>query len=611
MNPPRHHLLIRIPTLHTPAGVRGNMLAATVSALCTLSLALNPSIAAEPAALPTAVTNPSTAAERAQQPIWLAISKRDYSKAYQLYQSAKADPQQVELLESGNFEAHFRGLARFWRSVKTGLERLQAGDELALPLTADQPPMIFTVVTKSETTITLENPEASELVCYSTEVAEMPTPLAVALFRFEHPEASASATVPFVRYDAPEASSPCESEAETTQVAIADPDDPRHPIPTAADKRTTLRSIQSLFPQAYAGRDPKTLHARATQFLKVAVESENRPIDQYVLLDEALTASIAIGDAETAIKALTALSERFRVDSVAQALAASKSLTPKLRSVAAANPLFEYYRGQAHELFRSDNYAAAKRLLDDITPLARRLRAASWIEYFNQQADRAADLNRKYATLPSGASETPLESLSPQQAEAIGRFYCLDKGDWEKGLPYLAKAEDTALKQLATLELSPPTSDEQWLTLADGWAEYSESSPAKQHARAIYQRLLSSTTGITQAKVEKKLLELGEGKAIASFDQFLGKPVLLRCTKADGTPRPDYLFQFQRDGTYTRKWGTREVHGTWSFEGFSIKCLSSSLPGSLEQFFFTSDGNINGKFFTNGTLQAVYTGSLR
>ncbi len=47
----------------------------------------------------------------------------------------------------------------------------------------------------------------------------------------------------------------------------------------------------------------------------------------------------------------------------------------------------------------------------------------------------------------------------------MGTFFCLLKGDWEKGLPMLAKGSDAALKKLAEQELAKPAEapKESWL----------------------------------------------------------------------------------------------------------------------------------------------------
>ena len=52
---------------------------------------------------------------------------------------------------------------------------------------------------------------------------------------------------------------------------------------------------------------------------------------------------------------------------------------------------------------------------------------------------------------------------------AVGKFYCFSKGDWEKGLPLLARGADAALKSVAEKEQANPNTAEERLGLADQW----------------------------------------------------------------------------------------------------------------------------------------------
>ncbi|WP_442507019.1 hypothetical protein SH528x_005902 [Novipirellula sp. SH528] len=393
-------------------------------------------------------------------------------------------------------------------------------------------------------------------------------------------------------------------------------DDSRHPVPTAAAQRESQQNIRALFSRAYAGRSPQDFYARATQFLKIGIETENAPADQYVLLEEALEAAISIGDVDTTLKTHAALAERFRIDANEHFAATSKSLIPKISSVATATPLFQAYQAQISLLIASDEYNHAIRLLDDIAPLAKKVRAGPlWIEHFDQESERVADLNRKYASVTSEFPRDPNghepSQISAQHAEALGRFYCFEKGDWDKGLPYLAKARDKKLKQLATLELSTPTSDEQWLALAEGWVESRSSSAAKRHAREIYQRLLVTTTGIQQAKIMKKLSEIGEGRISAGFDQYLERPFALNSIKADGAPDLINSIVFKRDGTYIVSWNPGSLGGHWYFDGAIIYGILGTSPKRFSQFSISPGGIISGKTFIDNTLYSIHTGYLK
>ena len=108
---------------------------------------------------------------------------------------------------------------------------------------------------------------------------------------------------------------------------------------------------------------------------------------------------------------------------------------------------------------------------------------------------------------------------NPEDAEAnlnVGKLYCFGKGDWAKGLPYLAKGSDENLKTLALQETSSPPSDvDGEVKLADAWWNAGQAAVGKArkaillHAGTWYQEAQPSLHDVlAQAKVEKRLAEI-------------------------------------------------------------------------------------------------------
>src|SRR5262249_22048438 len=66
---------------------------------------------------------------------------------------------------------------------------------------------------------------------------------------------------------------------------------------------------------------------------------------------------------------------------------------------------------------------------------------------------------------------------SPDDAAAnlqVGKFLCLRQGDWEKGLPLLAKGSDAKLKAQAANDLAKPTKAAKQVEVGDGWWNLAE-----------------------------------------------------------------------------------------------------------------------------------------
>jgi hypothetical protein len=105
-------------------------------------------------------------------------------------------------------------------------------------------------------------------------------------------------------------------------------------------------------------------------------------------------------------------------------------------------------------------------------------------------------------------------SEDPRASREVGEYYCLVKGEWEKGLPLLVKGNDDNLKGLAEQELATPTIAVDRLTLADGWWNCGEKNVDHQkscrlRAALWYSRaLLELPNGLWRAKAEMRLNEI-------------------------------------------------------------------------------------------------------
>ncbi len=118
----------------------------------------------------------------------------------------------------------------------------------------------------------------------------------------------------------------------------------------------------------------------------------------------------------------------------------------------------------------------------------------------------------------------------PQANLQAGRYYCLIRGEWEKGLPMLAKGSHPRLKDLAEFELRNPIKREQQVELADGWWEMSGDDSTRQKVLRLraahwYLRALNGLPqGLLRVKAEIRVqqVERDYGKeAVAALEKAL------------------------------------------------------------------------------------------
>jgi len=103
---------------------------------------------------------------------------------------------------------------------------------------------------------------------------------------------------------------------------------------------------------------------------------------------------------------------------------------------------------------------------------------------------------------------------------AVGSYTCFNKGDWEHGLPMLAKGSDANLKKLAILEITRPTTPDDLMRLGDGWWDFGAKQPdvirgeIYQHAASIYNAALPNVTGLRRTLMEHRIADAGTAQTV-------------------------------------------------------------------------------------------------
>jgi len=107
---------------------------------------------------------------------------------------------------------------------------------------------------------------------------------------------------------------------------------------------------------------------------------------------------------------------------------------------------------------------------------------------------------------------------SPDDADAhlaLGKYLCFQQGDWEQGLPHLSRGGDSTLKELAAKGLTDPKDALAQAEIGDAWWNAAEKAKGKDKvglqagAQFWYTKALPALTGLSKAKAQKRLADLG------------------------------------------------------------------------------------------------------
>jgi len=309
------------------------------------------------------------------------------------------------------------------------------------------------------------------------------------------------------------------------------PEVARQAIPSAADRAKSLKIIRGLYGKQFGTNNAQAKAALAAKLLQEGIDTADDVTARYVLFDQAIAMAIASGDVATALAARDELVKRFAVDlndkktatrlDVLGRLASSRSLSPE-----AARKVAEVSLSQANEAITADQYDEAAKSVSRALLASRKARDGELVTQVQVMKKRIDYLDQQYARTQTAMKTLRSTPDDPAANLQVGRFYCLGKNDFKRGLPLLAKGGDDKLSEAANLELTNPTAAPAQVKVGDAWRNIAKKSrgPAKEtlkaHASQWYESALPKLQGITKTRVETRLIQ-GQTRSGEKFVDLL------------------------------------------------------------------------------------------
>jgi serine/threonine protein kinase len=280
----------------------------------------------------------------------------------------------------------------------------------------------------------------------------------------------------------------------------------RAPEPPAEAQKQKLELIRELFKEEYAKRTPQDQRVLAQKLLQKGQETAEDSAARFVLLREARELATLGGDTETALAAIDGLSASFAVDAVGMKLSLLNRLAPTAKDPEAARSMALHYLSVISDAITIDNYESATAAAAKAEPLAKIAQDIGLVSRAQDSKKDVAALKEEYQKV-----KRFLDKPAEGDPEALGKYWCFVKGDWERGLRLLATTK-SSLAAAVEKDLADPKDPEKQIEVADGWwaIAQKEKSPwrkARILARAVrwYEIALPAATGLSRAKIEKRL----------------------------------------------------------------------------------------------------------
>jgi WD40 repeat protein len=284
-------------------------------------------------------------------------------------------------------------------------------------------------------------------------------------------------------------------------------------VPDAAAEKQARSVAWQLYGADYNAA--KTAASRSELAQRLLGESDNAkgdPASRYAMLRIVIDMAGASGDAETALDAADRLIDEFDVEVVPEKLAVLTTLADSSRQAEQRHAIAKAAFALLDVAVMEEHFETAQVIFSLGRTAALKARRADLAKAFDVRQPRIESIgkaNREFLAAKKGLESAPAD---PAYNLAVGRYLCFARGEWNSGIPHLAKAGDAALKALAERELSDSNDEQRARALGDDWWQAAEGrepweQDAVHHRAAVWygQVPAEQRTGLIKLQIEKRL----------------------------------------------------------------------------------------------------------
>ncbi len=292
----------------------------------------------------------------------------------------------------------------------------------------------------------------------------------------------------------------------------------RAAVPDSAAQTRAASIIRKIFKEEYGRveRDPGAGRELAATLLQQARTIADSPALRFVALREARDLAAQAGDVAAAYQAVADMARDFAIDPLAARTEALARAGQKAGTAAAHKALAEAALSLLDEALAEGSAEAILRLSAVAEQGAAKARNLPLVVRVQKRTRELEPVRKQLEALRPAAERLRVNPNDPEANLTLGRYYCLARGKWDRGLPLLALGADSALKDLARRDLAKPEKAADRAAVADDWWAVSEQvrePAAKKHlqerAALWYLQAVAGLQGAVRARAEKRLASTG------------------------------------------------------------------------------------------------------
>jgi len=304
------------------------------------------------------------------------------------------------------------------------------------------------------------------------------------------------------------------------------------PVPSAETQQKALALIKEVYRKQYeAAKTSAQKEDFAKKLFQRAGETANTT-NKYALLRVARDLSIQAAG-PTAFDAVDEMSKHYQIDGLAMQSKVLAAYAKKAKRSTENKAVAEKALALTERALAEYNLSVATQLGEIALSTARKARDTTLLKKVVAVNKKTEGLAKATEGIKEALAKLDVDPTDPAANLQVGKFYCFVRGDWDKGLSYLALGNDPRLKTLAVKELEGPKDVNEQTALGDGWWDLSEKADetTKKQLRARagywYRKAVPKLTGLMKDKVEGRIKECAKDAGASSQDVPLDRWVSL------------------------------------------------------------------------------------
>ena len=326
----------------------------------------------------------------------------------------------------------------------------------------------------------------------------------------------------------------------------------KSPIPS----KEAQAGIQKLLDEIYAPRFAKAQKdpAERAELARVLLEegrlTKDNAAGRYVQFSQAHTLAAQAGDVNTALAAADELARDFIIPANTIFQMKIKMLDQASKVVGAPPEAYQSVVDRVlvilDDTLDADDYPSSLDLIAAAEHAAKKVRRVALVVAMRKKQEEIVKAQKEFARWQPFADKLIKSPDDPAANLEMGKYHALIKGNWERGLPMLAKGNSTALKEQALRDLkgqNPRAIAQGWMT-GESSTDPTFKNQALLRASHWYLESLQSATDKDRSEIDDKLQQIA--KALPA-EYRIGE-ITSELKKIDVPSGPVYAAAFAPDG---------------------------------------------------------------